>query len=114
MLHSAGYRSKATAVGLAREYRSVWQQCLLTLLAIAFMTALAKSSASTASEVENYRVGNDLAVYLGVLPAAIVRGHPKAHPETSTRDGVQAERTNTMLSSRSLTRAAGPGSRMPG
>ncbi|NRQ12863.1 iron transporter [Ensifer sesbaniae] len=87
MLHPAGYRSEATAVALAHEYRSVWRQCLLTLLAIALMFALATSHASAASEDENYRVVNDLAVYLGVLPAAIVRRHPKEHPEASMHDG---------------------------
>ncbi|WP_322885965.1 hypothetical protein U8C32_27675 (plasmid) [Sinorhizobium medicae] len=69
LLHSAGYRTEATAVALAREYRSVWRQYLLTLLAIAFMTAFATSHASAGSEDENYRVVGNLAVYLGVLPA---------------------------------------------
>ncbi|UCM18379.1 iron transporter [Ensifer adhaerens] len=60
---------------------------MLTLLAITFMTAFATSHASAASEGENYRVVDDLAVYLGILPAAMVRGHPKGHPETSMHDG---------------------------
>ncbi|PKA40049.1 hypothetical protein N2599_22190 (plasmid) [Rhizobium sullae] len=69
MLRSAGYRSEATALALAREHRSVCRQCLLTLLAIAFMTAFATSHASAGSEDENYRAVDNLAVYLGVLPA---------------------------------------------
>ncbi|WP_440657712.1 iron transporter [Ensifer adhaerens] len=87
MLHSRGHRTEAAAVALAREYRSVWRQCLLTLLAIAFMTAFATSHASATTADENYRVVDDLAVYLGILPAAMVRGHPKEHPETSMHDG---------------------------
>lgn len=87
MLHSAGYRSEATTVALAREYWSVWRQCLLTLLAVAFMTALLTSHASAVSEDENYRVADDMAVYLGILPAAMVRDHPKEHPEASMHDG---------------------------
>lgn len=87
MLHSAGYRSEATAVARAREYRSVRRRCLLALLAIAFMAAFATSHALAASEDENYRVADDLAVYLGVPPAAMVRGHPKDHPEASMHDG---------------------------
>ncbi len=87
MLHSARYRSEATAVVLGRDDRSVWRHRLLTLLATVFMTALATSHASAASDGENYRVFDDLAVYLGILPAAIARGHPKEHPETSMHDG---------------------------
>jgi hypothetical protein len=87
MLHSAGYRTEATAVALAREYRSVWRQGLLTLFAAALMFALATSHASATSEDENYQVVDDLAIYLGVLPAAMVRGHPKEHPEASMHDG---------------------------
>ncbi|MCA1370360.1 iron transporter [Bradyrhizobium sp. BRP14] len=51
------------------------------------MTVLATSQSSAVSKSENYQVVDDLAVYLGVLPAAIVRGHPKEHPETSMHDG---------------------------
>jgi len=87
MSHSAGYRSEATAVALARDYWSVCRQCLLTLLAIASMVAFLPSRASAASEDENYRVADNLAIYLGILPAAIVRGHPKDHPEASMQDG---------------------------
>lgn len=43
MLHSAGYRTEATAVALAREYRSVWRQYLLTLLAIAETSAISSA-----------------------------------------------------------------------
>ncbi|CAN7342559.1 hypothetical protein [Rhizobium sp. LjRoot258] len=87
MLHSAGYGPEATAVALAREYRSVWRQCLLTLLAVAFMIAFATSHVSAVAEDENYRVIDNRSVYLGVLPAAMVRGHPKEHPEASLHDG---------------------------
>ncbi|AFL54872.1 MULTISPECIES: hypothetical protein [Sinorhizobium] len=59
MLHSRGCRSEATAVVLARDYRSVWRQCLLTLLAIAFMTAVTTSYASAASEDENISIRDE-------------------------------------------------------
>lgn len=115
MLHSRGYRSEATAVALTHEYRSAWWQCLVTLLAIPLMFALGTSHASGTSENENHRIVDDLAVYLGVLPAAIVRGHPKAHPETSMHDGApggayhQYHVVVALFDARS-----GAGSRMPG
>ncbi|WP_156668640.1 iron transporter [Rhizobium aegyptiacum] len=59
---------------------------LLTLLAIICLV-LALSPASAVAEEENYRVDDGVGVYLGILPAAIVRGHPKAHAEGSMHGG---------------------------
>ncbi|MCZ8547952.1 hypothetical protein OOJ09_27560 [Mesorhizobium qingshengii] len=52
----------------------------LWLTAIWFTPALAE-------ENENYKVAQGLGVYLGVLPAAIVRGHLESHPEATMHGG---------------------------
>lgn len=38
-------------------------------------------------EDENYKVAQGLGVYLGVLPAAIARGHLESHPEATMHGG---------------------------
>jgi len=88
MLHLAGHGSEATAPTLARG--SAWRRWLLALVEIAFMSALLTSLASAAAESENYQIVDNLAVYLGVLPAAMVRNHPKEHPEAGMHGGVPA------------------------
>lgn len=37
---------------------------------------------------ENFRVVDGMAIYLGVMPAQIVRGHPRTHPEARMHGGV--------------------------
>ncbi|WP_292447502.1 hypothetical protein [Mesorhizobium sp.] len=41
----------------------------------------------SAKEDENYKVAQGLGVYLGVLPAAIARGHLESHPEATMHGG---------------------------
>ena len=48
---------------------------------------LAAASASAADENRGYKEAGGLAVYLGVLPAAMVQGH-QAHPEETMHGGV--------------------------
>lgn len=43
-----------------------------------------------ADDESTYREVDGLSVYLGVMPAAIVRGHPRAHPERKMHDGASA------------------------
>lgn len=45
------------------------------------------SHAATAVEDMPYRTADGLAVYLGVVPAAIVKGHPPGHPEQAMHGG---------------------------
>jgi len=42
---------------------------------------------ASAEENENYKVAQGLGVYLGVLPAAIARGHLESHPEATMHGG---------------------------
>jgi len=37
---------------------------------------------------ETYQVVEGIAIYLGVMPAQIVKGHPKKHPEAKMHGGV--------------------------
>ena len=41
---------------------------------------------SALAQEPGYRSVDGLAVYLGVVPAEIVKGHPKAHPERTMHD----------------------------
>lgn len=61
---------------------------LLGLLVSVLVVAIAAGGpVSAADEDENYKTAQGLAVYLGVLPAAIVRGHPASHPEGTMHGG---------------------------
>jgi hypothetical protein len=53
--------------------------CLIALLG----TAVPASAAT-----DPYRVVDGLAVYLGLLPAEMVRGHPPSHPEADMHGGI--------------------------
>lgn len=65
--------------------RRGWQASLFALLISAFVAAL--SAIRPAAADENYQAAHGLGVYLGVLPAAIVRGHAETHPEGSMHGG---------------------------
>ena len=52
---------------------------------------LASASAAFAADA-TFREAGDFAVYLGVAPAAIVKGHPVGHVERQMHDGVPAGR----------------------
>jgi len=86
MFRLVGHRSEAIGTALAAS-RPALRRWLQTLLIVVFAAALPIYSASATTEEENYRVADDLGVYLGVLPAAMVRGHPKDHPEGGMHDG---------------------------
>lgn len=65
---------------------------LLALTVLPFW-ALAASFAAGAADNSGYKTVGGLAVYLGVMPAAIVQGHPAdpadpAHPEKTMHRGV--------------------------
>lgn len=54
---------------------------------IAF-AATAAAGSVTSSQDPNLRIADGIAVYLGVMPAEIVRGHPQTHPEATMHGGV--------------------------
>lgn len=43
---------------------------------------------AVAESPENFQVVDGVAIYLGVIPAQIVQGHPKEHPEAAMHGGV--------------------------
>lgn len=48
------------------------------------------SSAAFAADSSDYRTVDGLAIYYAVLPAEMIRGHPKGHPEAVMHGGVPA------------------------
>jgi hypothetical protein len=51
------------------------------------VAALGVASRSRADDSGQYKVADGMGVYYGIVPAAIVRGHSKAHPEGSMHGG---------------------------
>jgi hypothetical protein len=63
---------------------------LATLLTFAALMAVAASPSHGMDH--NYRTSGDIGVYLGVVSAQIVRGHPASHPEQTMHGGVPGGR----------------------
>lgn len=62
---------------------------LAALVAAAFwLAAITPSHAAN----HNFRTAGDIGVYLGVVPAQIVLGHPPSHPEQTMHGGVPGGR----------------------
>jgi opacity protein-like surface antigen len=61
----------------------------LSRAALAGIAALLLSAAF-AADSSQHKVVNGVAIYLGVLPAEMILGHPKAHPESEMHGGVPA------------------------
>ena len=77
-----------TRTAPATANRFAWRAGLCTLLMSAFLLGLFAAIPASADEDENYKVVQSLGVYLGVLPAGLVRGHPVGHPEATMHGGV--------------------------
>ena len=73
---------------LASRMNRGWARRLTVLAALVTPAAfwLAAIAPSQASD-HNYRAAGDLGVYLGVVPAQIVRGHLASHPEQTMHGG---------------------------
>jgi hypothetical protein len=61
--------------------------CLVLLVGGAVSYVMAGATAD-----DNYKTKGGLAVYLGVLPAAMIQGHPRGHPEEAMHGGVPSGR----------------------
>lgn len=55
-------------------------------VAIAIVLSIIVSAAS--ADTSTSKVVDGVAVYIGVSPAEMIRGHPKAHPEGAMHEGV--------------------------
>ena len=58
--------------------------------ALAVMLGFFASSAM-AEDTDLHQVVDGVAIYFGVLPAEMIRGHPKAHPESDMHGGIPTE-----------------------
>lgn len=94
----------------AAVMRVRWRAVLPLLLAAMFVTAFAGPASA---DNESYKVEQGLAVYLGVMPAGIVQGHPAGHPEATMHGGAPAGCTSITSSSRSSTPTPAVASRTP-
>ena len=54
--------------------------------------AFAMIGPAFAHDTAPYKLAGGLAVYLGVIPAEMIRGHPKGHPEAEMHGGVPSGR----------------------
>lgn len=57
---------------------------VLVVMGLVTLNAIAASTDAP----ENSQVVDGVAIYLGVMPAQIVQGHPKGHPEAAMHGGV--------------------------
>ena len=48
-------------------------------------------SSAMAEDTELHQVVDGVAIYFGVLPAEMIRGHPKAHPESDMHGGIPTD-----------------------
>ena len=60
----------------------------VAVVSIAALTASAASA--SASDTATHKVVHGVAIYLGVLPAEMILGHPKPHSEAEMHGGVPA------------------------
>ena len=58
------------------------------VFAAVVLAALSFADALSAEGHASYQVENGIAVYLGVVPAAMIQGHPKGHPEQAMHGGL--------------------------
>jgi hypothetical protein len=50
------------------------------------------ASSAMAEDTELHQVVDGVAIYFGVLPTEMIRGHPKAHPESQMHKGIPTDR----------------------
>lgn len=65
---------------------SQFNRCIGALVALFFLSNTC-GNVAIAAEESFYRASDGLAVYLGVVPAEIVKGHPSGHAERSMHGG---------------------------
>lgn len=63
------------------------QRTVLLALMAALAWALTGLIPATAADTRDHKTAGGLSVYLGVLPAAMIQGHPKDHPEEAMHGG---------------------------
>lgn len=56
-------------------------------LLISFLLLSVTAAPANADEAQDSRTVDNIVIYLGVLPAEMIRGHPLQHPESSMHGG---------------------------
>jgi hypothetical protein len=69
-----------------RSVKTFWKAALV-LIGVAILNPIA----AAADAPKNFQMVDGVAIYLGVMPAQIVQGHPKKHPEARMHGGVPAK-----------------------
>ena len=89
MCQTGQIKIATTVLGCASAPSPAMQRARFSLHLIALLVAASLAAAPHAVLADdNYKVVDGLAVYLGVLPTAMVKGHPSGHPEATMHDGV--------------------------
>jgi hypothetical protein len=73
-----------------RITRARWAVALRGLslaLALATLATLPFVPSAMAASDDRYKVASGVAVYLGLMPAELIKGHPKSHTESTMHDG---------------------------
>lgn len=73
------------------DRRFQWWHAALWLL------GFAAAGVAAAAETANRQVVDGVAVYFGLLPAELVRGHPREHPESGMHGGVPVGESHVLI-----------------
>jgi hypothetical protein len=66
------------------------RQVRLIVSILLALSLLIGSAVRARADETGYRVVDNVLIYLGVIPAAMIRGHPAGHPESLMHGGVPA------------------------
>ena len=70
-----------------RTLERPWHGAVIVLSVLAAMTVLLVPGWSMAGTHSGYIVDHGIAIYFAVIPAEMIRGHPKQHPEAQMHGG---------------------------
>lgn len=62
-----------------------------------WLLGFAAAGAAAAAETGNRQVVDGVAVYFGLMPGELVRGHPRQHPESGMHGGVPAGESHLLV-----------------
>jgi hypothetical protein len=65
---------------------------ILSVAVIVATLSLTSARAVMANTDSGYIVDHGIAIYYAVIPAEIIRGHPKEHPEATMHGGIPGSR----------------------
>ncbi len=89
MFNPEGFCTEKAGFQVSMNYLKKRRQSL-PHVALILMLGLIASSAM-AEDTELHQVVDGIAVYFGVLPAEMIRGHPRAHPESQMHGGIPTD-----------------------